>query len=262
MIVKDKLPLRVSVVIAAYDEIETIIPLTLRLDVALKSIPDCSRELIFVVEGRDGTREALPDLSAQVLGIHLLYREVPSGLGDAFRRGFGVVAENAQVVVTLDADLNHQPEEIPRLVAALHDADADVVVGSRFVAGSRVDGSPLWKRALSGVANRVMRWLYGLRVFDATSGFRIYRAAVVREVSYSSNTFSFLPELLIRINAAGYRIIEEPIHFIFRHQGASKLSFWMTVWSYVRLFAARLARRRPSSSSVSPKVGGGRSAKG
>ena len=236
--------MRVSVVIAAYDEVETIIPLTRRLDAALTSIPDCSRELIFVVEGRDGTRETLADLTAEVPGIRILYGEAPSGLGAAFRRGFDAVTEDAEVVITLDADLNHQPEEIPKLLTVLRDADADVVVGSRFVAGSRVDGSPLWKRCLSGVANPVMRRLYGLQVLDVTSGYRLYRAAVLRDVRYLSNTFSFLPELLIRINTAGYRIIEEPIHFIARRQGTSKLPFWLTSWSYFALFAARLSGRR------------------
>ena len=89
-----------------------------------------------------------------------------------------------------------------------------------------------------------MRRLYGLQVLDVTSGYRLYRAAVLRDVRYLSNTFSFLPELLIRINTAGYRIIEEPIHFIARRQGTSKLPFWLTSWSYLALFAARLSGRR------------------
>lgn len=247
--------LRVSVVIAAYNEVETIDPLTRRLHAALKSIPDCTRELIFVVEGRDGTREALEARAAEVPGIRILYREEPTGLGEAFRRGFAAVAEDAEIVVTLDADLNHQPEEIPRLVAILHDTGADVVVGSRFVAGSRVEGSPLWKRALSGAANLAMRWLYGLRVLDATSGFRIYRKVVLQEVSYSSNAFSFLPELLIRINAAGYRIIEEPIHFIFRREGTSKLPLWTTSWSYLSLLTVRLSGRRLRQARESDRSG-------
>ena len=163
---------------------------------------------------------------------------------NAAMRSIVAVTEDAEVVITLDADLNHQPEEIPKLLTVLRDGDADVVVGSRFVAGSRVDGSPLWKRCLSGVANPVMRRLYGLQVLDVTSGYRLYRAAVLRDVRYLSNTFSFLPELLIRINTAGYRIIEEPIHFIARRQGTSKLPFWLTSWSYLALFAARLSGRR------------------
>ncbi len=247
--------MKVSVVIAAYDELENITALTRRLNAALMSVPDCDRELIFVVEGRDGTREALADLATEITEIRILYREVPSGLGDAFRRGFGAVAEDADVVVTLDADLNHQPEEIPRLLAALCDAEADVVVGSRFITGGKVDGSPHWKRELSSVANLMMRWLYGLRVLDSTSGFRLYRAAVLREVHHSSNTFSFLPEMLIRISAAGYRIIEEPIHFIFRQQGSSKLPFWMTSWSYLGLFAARLSGRRLRRTRESSRSG-------
>jgi dolichol-phosphate mannosyltransferase len=227
--------MKVSVVIAAYDEAANIEPLTRRLAAALAVIPDCSWELIFAVEGEDGTREALDRLSREIVPLRVLYQREPAGLGAAFRRGFAAVASDADYVITLDADLNHQPEEIPRLLAAARERDSDVLIGSRFVAGAGVEGTPRWKRLLSGTMNRLMTRLYGLQAHDKTSGFRVYRARVLREVAYENDQFAFLPELLIRASDAGFRVAEEPIHFRYRREGRSKMAFWPTAASYLAL---------------------------
>ncbi len=199
--------------------------------------------MIFVVEGRDRTRTILEHLAAELGGdIRVLYRESPGGLGNAFRRGFAAIAADTDLVVTLDADLNHQPEEIPRLVAALQSRGVDVLIGSRLVHGSVVERTPLWKRFLSRVMNALMRVLYGLRVHDKTSGFRVYRAEVLRAVEFRNQAFAFLPELLVRAHQAGYRLAEEPIRFVFRRRGRSKLAFWPTSFSYLSLLRTRFRR--------------------
>jgi dolichol-phosphate mannosyltransferase len=236
--------MKLSVVVAAYDERANIEPLVRRLDQAIATIPGCSRELIFVVEGRDGTREALERLGLEIAGTRVLYQEQRAGIGAAFRRGFAAVAEDADYVVTLDADLNHQPEEIARLVGSAVRLDADVVVGSRLVAGSRVRGVPLWKRALSRGFNILMDPLFGLEVRDKTSGFRVYRAAVLRGLRFDENEFAFLPELLLVAAAAGYRLAEEPIQFRYREQGRSKMGLWATSFSYLTLLQRRAWQRR------------------
>lgn len=228
-----------AVVIAAYNEEENIEELTRRLDRALRTLPGCTSEILFVVEGRDRTREILEGLSREVPNLRILYQEEPSGLGNAFRRGFAAVGPDVDYVVTLDADLNHQPEEIPRLLEALRREQCDILVGSRFLAASQVDGAPLWKRFLSGAINRLMRHLFGLHVLDKTSGFRVYRAEVLRAVTFENPSFAFLPEILIRAHAAGFRIAEEPIHFIFRVHGRSKMRFWATSLSYLKLLRNR-----------------------
>ena len=217
--------MKLCVVIAAYDEAENIGPLFERLETTLNGMTDVESELVFVVEGRDGTHEILQRLAADRPRVRLLYQEMPSGLGAAFRRGFTAVSDDADWVVTLDADLNHQPEEIPHLVAVAERRDADIVVGSRFIAGSEVVGAPLWKRGLSGSVNRLMRWLYSLDVRDKTSGFRVYRAEALRRISYHNDAFAFLPEILIRARGLGYSIVEEPIRFTFRTRGISKMAF-------------------------------------
>ncbi len=231
---------RISVVIAAYDERENIEALTLRLEKAMDGLGVW--ELLYVIEGKDGTFDITQRLAQGIPNIRILYEEEPRGLGRAFRRGFAAVSPTSDYIITMDADLNHQPEEIPRLLRAMEDHRADILVGSRFVSGGRAEGTPVWKLALSGTLNIIMRIVFGLRVKDKTSGFRIYRAEVLRELTFDNDNFAFLPELLIRAKAHDLMIVEEPIHFIFRQQGVSKMHFLTTTLSYLSLLRLRIPR--------------------
>lgn len=227
--------MRIVAVIAAWNERENIETLTRRLHQTLRTIPGASFEILYVIEGEDGTLAIVETLQRELGDIRVLYEASPRGLGAAFRRGFAAVDPDADLVVTMDADLNHQPEEIPRLIAALEARSADLVIGSRVVPGSTVTGTPAWKRTLSGALNTIMHALFGGTVRDKTSGFRIYRAGVLRKIYHHQNDFSFLPEIAIRAHQAGYRIVEEPIHFIYRREGQSKLKFLPTSLSYLSL---------------------------
>lgn len=236
--------MKIVAVIAAWNERENIEALTRRLLDALRAMSDTAFEIIYVIEGDDGTREIVERLQSESSPIHLLYEPAPQGLGAAFRRGFAAVSDDTDLVVTMDADLNHQPEEIPRLVKALQKLGADIVVGSRVVSGSRVTGTPAWKRMLSGTLNFVMQTLFGGALRDKTSGFRVYRAAVLRDIRHEQNDFSFLPEIAIRAHKAGYRIVEEPIHFIYRREGESKMRLWATSLSYLSLLGTWFGDRK------------------
>jgi dolichol-phosphate mannosyltransferase len=226
---------KVVAVIAAWNEQENIEALTRRLHAALAAIADSAFEILYIIEGDDATLAIAERLQSELGRIRILYDRDPHGLGAAFRRGFAAIGDDADVVVTMDADLNHQPEEIPRLIAALQKKQADVVIGSRAVHGSTVIGTPAWKRFLSGTLNTIMHALFGAGVRDKTSGFRVYRAPVLRTIPHRQNDFSFLPEIVVRAQKAGYRIIEEPIQFIYRREGQSKMKFWATSVSYLSL---------------------------
>ncbi|HEV8240597.1 MAG TPA: glycosyltransferase [Thermoanaerobaculia bacterium] len=234
---------RLAVVVAAYDERENVEPLVRRLQAALLPLEDWRWQAIFVVEGRDGTREVLERLAGELPQLQVLYHEEPSGIGAAFRRGFAAVPPDVDVVVTMDADLNHRPEELPRLLDSAARSGCDLLIGSRFVAGSAVEGTPAWKRALSWCGNAVMRHLFRLEVGDKTSGFRVYRAAALRGLSFVNDGFAFLPELLLQARAAGLVVREEPIHFVFRRRGRSKMAILGTSVSYLALL--RPWRPRP-----------------
>lgn len=239
--------MKVSAVIAAYDEVENIEDLTRRLALVLAGLPGVSWDIVYVVEGNDGTKEAIEKLATEIPGIRMLYTAEPGGLGNAFRRGFAAALSDADLVVTMDADLNHSPEELPRLLEASRRRGCDILIGSRFVGGGQTDGIPAWKAILSRSLNPIMGLLFGLAVRDLTSGYRVYRADALRRLSFASNNFAFLPELLIAASACGLRIAEEPIHFTYRVRGRSKMALWKTSRSYLGLLLRQLARRRHPS---------------
>lgn len=237
--------MKVSAVIAAWDEKPNVEPLTRRLASVLDGLAGIRWEIVYVVAGTDGTREVLEGLSREMPGIRVLYQPQPEGLGAAFRRGFAAAAPDADVVVTMDADLNHQPEELPRLLAAFLERRCDILVGSRFMRGGTVDRVPRWKSALSRSLNPFMRTAFRMKIRDLTSGYRLYRREVLAKVPFSSDNFAFLPELLFEAAERGLRIEEEPIHFTYRVHGRSKMLLWRTSFSYLRLFLRR--SRGPSS---------------
>lgn len=228
---------KLTVVIAAYDESATIGTLTDRLVQSLNLMEVSEWKLIYVIDGTDGTVDIARKSAAQWPQIEILHSEQPSGLGLAFRRGFDVVPPDADYVVTMDADLNHRPEEISKLLKVALATKADIVVGSRRVEHSRVEGIPLWKDVLSRVVNRVMFVVMGTRINDLTSGFRVYRASALRQIRFENVGFAFLPEMLIDAVARHFTIVEEPIHFVFREAGESKMNVVSTSISYLRLFA-------------------------
>lgn len=227
--------MKIVSVIAAYDERENIEELTRRLAGVFESLEGWHSEMIFVVEGLDGTREILAGLSREYPTIRILYNEKPSGLGNATRRGFEALPPDADYVVTMDADLNHQPEEIPRLLRAARARGADILVGSRFVEGGRIDGTPVWKLFLSGALNGIIGASFGVKIRDKTSGFKVYRRAILSRIAFENDNFAFQPEILIRARSAGLHVAEEPIHFVYRRHGVSKMYFWATVFSFLSL---------------------------
>jgi dolichol-phosphate mannosyltransferase len=231
--------MKISVVIAAYNESGNIGPLTSRLVSTLTGLSQSDWELIYVIDGTDGTREIAETFAVDYPQIRILHNAQPSGLANAFRRGFEAVSDDADAIVTLDADLNHQPEEIPSLVAALTGRNADIVIGSRKVRGAATTGAPLWKSTLSDNVNKIMRRLAGMPVADMTSGFRVYSRRAFRQISFASAGFAFLPEILVKAHEQGFRIVEEPIQFIFRVDGESKMRLIPTALSYCKFFGAR-----------------------
>jgi dolichol-phosphate mannosyltransferase len=234
--------MKYSVVIAAYNEQENIGNLTTRILAVFDAMREADWELIYVIEGADDTLSIAQSFAAARPQIKLLYAAKPSGLGAAFRRGFASVSPDADVVITMDADLNHQPEEMPRLAAALFDRQADIVVGSRKVAGSTIEGAPFWKTALSNGVNVMIRKAIGMPVADQTSGYRVYRMSAFQRISFDDSGFAFLPEILIQANKKKMKIVEEPIQFIFRKAGESKMKLVPTAKSYLRMLSGRLRR--------------------
>jgi len=226
--------LRISAVIPVYNEKEVIDEFSSRLVSALEKI-DPDYEVIFVVEGTDATLESLTALSTENPRIKIHYCQGRMGLGKAMKKGFGLIDEDTEYVVTMDADLNHQPEEIHNLMAGAK--NVDIVVGSRNMSKGMVEELPLIKRMISASTNWTIRRVFHIPSNDVTSGFRVYtaKAVVALRDEIGAKNFEIQPELLIRAGRKGMQITDVPITFLPRPRGTSKLSFVRSGIGYAML---------------------------
>jgi dolichol-phosphate mannosyltransferase len=192
----------------------------------LMNYPDVSA---LVVDDRspDGTGEVADVLARRYPGrLAVLHRTGHKGFGRSYVDGLSAaVARPVELVCQMDADLSHDPRQLPALVdAASH---ADVVVGSRYVPGGAVVNWPLWRRALSRSANAYVRAVTHLQVHDCTSGFRVWRREALERLplqTFRSDGYSFLVELLFAAAGLGLSMTEVPITFVERREGQSKMS--------------------------------------
>jgi len=242
---------RVLVIVPTFNErasIEDVARLVLAADAAIDllvvddSSPDRTAETVRGLASSYGSR------------VHLIQRPSKQGLGTAYvdgfrwalRRGFGAI-------VAMDGDLSHDPRAVPRLVESLR--HADLVIGSRYVAGGEVRNWGLLRRALSLAGNLYARTALGFGIKDSTSGFRAYRSAWLEGdfPEPTSQGYAFQIEMTRRFHRAGGRILEIPIAFTERSAGGSKLSrrivfeaIWSVAWWGFRdRFGRRSSRRTP-----------------
>lgn len=198
----------------------------------------------------DGTAEIVKGVAAHDPRVHLLQRPGKAGLGTAYVTGFEWALERGyDAVVEMDADLSHDPGDVPRLLAGLK--DADLVVGSRYVPGGRIENWGVVRRLLSRLGNLYARAWLGFGIRDSTSGYRAFRAEVLRRedlATLHSEGYAFQIEMVRRIHRAGGRVVEVPITFVERELGRSKMSRRIVLEALVVVTAAgiqdRILRRR------------------
>jgi len=196
-------------------------------------------------ESPDGTGDVADALVSDSHGrVSVLHRTAPRGLGLSLIDGLQRARRtDATHVCQMDADLSHDPADVSRLLAAT--SNADLVIGSRYVPGGRIENWPKRRLLLSAFANRYIRAITGLRINDSTSGFRCWRHEALQRLpldQITSDGYAFLVELAWEAVFAGCRIAEVPITFVERRHGASKLSARVLVES--ALVPWRLAARR------------------
>jgi dolichol-phosphate mannosyltransferase len=213
---------RVLVIIPTYNEAENLRLITER---ARRAVPSVD---ILVADDNspDGTGAIADELAASDNHIFVLHRPGKQGLGAAYVAGFGWAKDKGyDVVVEMDADGSHAPEELPKLLDTLR--GVDVVLGTRYVPGGSVHNWPLHRLALSRGGNLYIRMALGMPFKDATGGYRAYRMAVLDAIdvaTVASQGYSFQVELAWRAYRHGFRIAEVPITFVERERGASKMS--------------------------------------
>jgi len=232
---------RVLVIVPTYNERQN---LPLILDRLLGAVPGV--DALVVDDGSpDGTGDVADARAESDPRVHVLHRTAKQGLGAAYLAGFAWGLERRyDALVEMDADGSHAPEQLPRLLHAL--AHADLVIGSRYVAGGSVVNWPRNREVLSRGANLYARVALGAGVHDMTAGYRVYRAAVLRAVrleDVASQGYCFQVDLTWRTLSAGYRVAEVPITFTERAIGVSKMSGSIMREAFVKI-ASWGARRR------------------
>ena len=233
------------VIVPTYNEarnLETLVPAVLAQDARLH---------VLVVDDNspDGTGRIADQMAAKDPRVHVLHRAAKEGLGTAYRAGFRWALErDYEYVFEMDADGSHDPAHLAEFLKAA--ADADLVLGSRYLDGKvTVINWPMTRLMLSYAANIYARVVTGLRVCDATGGFKCFRRRVLEALDLGavrSNGYSFQIEMSFRAHRKGFRIKEIPIVFTDRTEGDSKMSGSIireAVWMVWRLRLQALLRR-------------------
>lgn len=213
------------VILPTYNEVDSLGDVVARV---LEIAP--SARILIVDDGSpDGTGALADELSAADERVSVLHRAGKLGLGTAYIAGFRrAIAERYHRVIEMDADGSHLPEELPRLLAA----DADLVIGSRWIPGGRIVGWPRHRRAISRTGTVVARLALRSRLRDITSGYRVFRVDALRGLDLeriTSRGYGFQVELAWTLERTGHRLAEVPITFVERASGRSKMTIGI-VW--------------------------------
>jgi dolichol-phosphate mannosyltransferase len=232
---------RVLIVIPTYNERDNIEWIVDRVRAAVPSV-----DVLVVDDGSpDGTGDVADKLAAHDDQVSVLHRTAKAGLGAAYLHGFRVALERGyDVVGEMDADGSHQPEQLPSLLSAL--ADADLVIGSRWVPGGSVVNWPLPRKILSIGGNLYARVLLGIPLRDITAGYRLFRRSTLEAIhlgSVESAGYIFQTDLAFRTHRAGLRVVEVPIEFVERVRGESKMSPDVAIESLRRITLWGLSER-------------------
>jgi dolichol-phosphate mannosyltransferase len=236
------------IVVPTYNEAANLGPL-------VRGVREAAPEaMILVVDDSspDGTGALAEELAAADPYVEVLHRPAKAGLGLAYVNGFAhALRAGAGYVVEMDADLSHDPAALPDLVRAIA-GGADLAIGSRYVRGGSIPDWPPLRRAISKIGNTYARTMLRLPVHDATSGFRAYRADVLRDIDLDhvqADGYGFQVEMAYQVHTMGGHIAEVPIEFRDRTLGRSKMSMRIVVealWLVTRWGARdRLHRTRP-----------------
>jgi dolichol-phosphate mannosyltransferase len=204
--------------------------------------------IVLVIDDRspDGTGVIADRLAAKREWVHVLHRPRKEGLGPAYIDGFRRALElGADLVLEMDCDFSHAAADVPRLVQAA--ADADLVLGSRYVAGGGTRNWGLLRRLISRFGSLYAQVILGLHVRDLTGGFKCYRRAVLEAIdldAIDSKGYAFQIETTYRTLRAGFRVVEVPIIFVDREVGGSKMNNSIVVEAVWKVPALRLAAAR------------------
>jgi dolichol-phosphate mannosyltransferase len=219
-------PTRALVCVPTYNERDNVEALVR----ALGDVLDTTRDGVLVIDDRspDGTGEIADRLAAELPWLDVLHRERKEGIGRAYLAGFErALATEARLVLEMDCDFSHDPQDVPRLIATCEEHGADLALGSRWVAGGGTENWGLVRRVVSRGGSLYARMVLGVGVRDLTGGFKCFRRRVLETIdldAIAARGYGFQIEGTYRALRAGFRVVEVPIVFVDRRVGESKMS--------------------------------------
>jgi dolichol-phosphate mannosyltransferase len=231
---------RATVCLPTYNERENLEPMLHALerhDVQVLVIDDNSP---------DGTGRLADRLAHELDFVDVLHRPRKEGLGPAYLAGFRrALADGAERILEMDCDFSHNPDDVPRLIAATE--NADLALGSRYVPGGKISDWGLTRRLVSAAGSWYARVLLSTRIRDLTGGFKCYRSEVLETIdldAVDSRGYAFQIETTYRALRAGFRVVEVPITFVDREVGGSKMSRWIVLEAIWKVPSLRVAAVR------------------
>jgi dolichol-phosphate mannosyltransferase len=233
---------RVVVCLPTYNERDNLGPMVRALDDVVRRHELDARVLVIDDSSPDGTGELADRLTGEFRFLSVLHRPKKEGLGPAYLAGFvWALATDADRIVEMDCDFSHDPEDLPRLLAATE--NADLALGSRYVEGGGTRNWSLARRAVSRFGSLYARILLGVGVRDLTGGFKCFRRSVLEAIGLeriSTKGYAFQIETTYRALKVGYRVVEVPIVFSEREAGKSKMSRAIVLEAVAKVPALRL----------------------
>jgi len=250
--------MKTLIIIPTYNEVENLPPL-------LKEIFEYAPETdVLIVDDNspDGTGKLADEIRNENSKVQVIHRSGKLGLGTAYIAGFKYAIEHDyDAAFEMDADFSHDPKYLPAFLKTIQ--QADMVIGSRYIRGGSTPNWSLLRRFISGGGNIYARFMLGMPVHDATSGFRCYRSSVLHSIDFEtmqSQGYAFQIEMAYRVSQRGFRIIEIPISFVDRRVGKSKMSRKIFIEGFLWVLRTRLGKQYaghlPASShdDVTPTV--------
>lgn len=234
--------MRTLIIIPTYNERESLPTVMDRL----RSAVPAGDVLVVDDNSPDGTGEMADAMCATDSHIHVLHRTEKNGLGQAYIAGFTWgLTHGYEILVEMDADCSHQPEELPKLLKAVEDG-ADLAIGSRYVPGGSTVNWPWYRQFISRGGGFYARFFLGSNIQDITAGFRAFRAETLKAINLKTVTsrgYCFQIDLGWRTELAGLKVVEVPITFVERAEGVSKMSGDITREAVVNVAKWGLAAR-------------------
>ena len=232
------------VIVPTYNERDNLLGI-------VEALAKLSVDLLVVDDSSpDGTGELADELAAKYNFVNVLHRQQKNGLGRAYCAGFEWALEHDyEFVFEMDGDFSHDPNDIPRFLKMT--SEADLVLGTRYRGGIRVNNWPLRRLILSLGAAKYVKWITGMPFSDPTGGYKCFRRHALKSVDLAdvrSNGYSFQIEMTHKIWRQGLRVAEQNIVFTERIEGTSKMSWhiaWEAVWMVWRLWFQHGLRRWP-----------------